>query len=309
MSQLNFQCTFGIRKHRSTYTAVKAADGPVKFTVAGPDGSTATVTLDPYLQSAQVQLVGMLVSAELCAWLPSADQLYANAYPTDVAAEIDCVLSALDGAARTVVETLKYYLGKTSIQDDVIGDGTRNALSWAVDETAYRPFPPLITASMTMSSETHLSDAVRTALQQSLDLGYRPFLGMRHLYRAIQETVPRFKWIDATIAAELSVKEALLRAKPELKTLLVNVPSPPISKLYGEVLEAYLGKPSPYRKALIAGAERRNKLIHRSEETPVTPAEAAEYVQTVMKAIHHLYELLYPEWPGNEALRQIEHYG
>lgn len=235
--------------------------------------------------------------------------LCANYYPKEVAVEIDRVFAALDGAARIVVETVKYYLGKTDIQDDVIGEGTRTDMSRAADGDAYSPFPGLMTASMSTSSQVHLSEAVRDSLQQGLDLGYRPFLRMRHLYRAIQETVPRFKWIDATIAAELSVKEALLRAKPELKTLLVNLPSPPIGKLYGDVLETYLGERSPHRKALIEGAERRNKLIHRSEEEPVTLAQATEYVQTVMQAIHHLYSRLYPGWQGNDAMNLIQHYG
>lgn len=308
MPRLNFQCTFRIRKVPNA-TVIPVAGSPVPFTVAGPDGARAIVTLDSLLQSAQVQLVGMTASDGLHVWLQAADRLYANDYPKEVAAEIDRVFAALDVAARVVVETVKYYLGKTDIQDDVIGEATRTDMSWAVDGDAYSPFPGLIMVSMSMSSQVHLSEAVRESLQQGLDLGYRPFLGMRHLYRAIQETVPRFKWIDATIAAELSVKEALLRAKPELKTLLVNLPSPPIGKLYGEVLEIYLGERSPHRKALIEGAERRNKLIHRSEEEPVTPAQAAEYVQTVMQAIHHLYARLYPGWLGNEALNLIQHYG
>ncbi len=75
------------------------------------------------------------------------------------------------------------------------------------------------------------------------------------------------------------------------------------------MLETYLGERSPHRNALIEGAERRNKLIHRSEEEPVTLAQAAEYVQTAMQAIHHLYARLYPEWQGNEALNLIQHYG
>lgn len=308
MTQLCFQCTFGIRK-RLHANSVQAADAPTIFTVAGPSGAIATVTLDTHLNSAQTQLTGMPVSETLLAWLQSADSSYANAYPDRVTKEVDSILAALDNAARTVVEMVKYYLGKADIQDDVIGTGTHTNLSWAADETTYRQFPALMKMSASLASEVHLSESMRDALQQGLDLGYRPFLGMRHLYRAIQETVPRFKWIDATIAAELSVKEALLRAKPELKTLLANVPSPPISKLYGEVLEAYLGQRSPHVQALKKGAEKRNKLIHRSEDEVVTAAEAAEYLRIVMKAIHHLYELVYPAWKGNEALRVIQHYG
>lgn len=309
MPHLNFQCSFKIRKTIRTSTPTKIADEPVSFTVAGPHGATATVTLDPHLTSARVQLAGMAVSDGFHAWLQSSEQLHANNYPKDVATEIDGLFSALDNAARAVVEMIKYYLGKADIQDEAIGDGTRTDLSWAADDMVFRPFPGLMTVSMSMSSEVYLSDALRASLQQGLDQGYRPFLGMRHLYRAIQETVPRFKWIDATIAAELSVKEALLRARPDLKTLLVNLPSPPIGKLYGEVMEVYLGERSPHRKALIDGAERRNKLIHRSEEEPVTQAEACEYVQTVTKAIHHLYARLYPGWIVNEALSLIQHYG
>jgi hypothetical protein len=56
----------------------------------------------------------------------------------------------------------------------------------------------------------------------------------RHLHRAENERDdPRHAWIDATIAAELAIKEFFILYKPELAPFVLEVPSPPLSKLYG----------------------------------------------------------------------------
>lgn len=118
---------------------------------------------------------------------------------------------------------------------------------------------------------------------------------MRHLHRAKLERDPRFRWIDATIAAELGIKEFLSTYKPELESLLLQVPSPPLNKLYGAVLENYAGERSPKLKAIREGVELRNVLVHRPGEQQVGSKEANAYVKNIESALLHLLTLLYPD--------------
>lgn len=121
----------------------------------------------------------------------------------------------------------------------------------------------------------------------------------------MQESEPRFRWIDATIALELCIKEALIRRRPDFKTLLMDMPSPPLDKLYGDLMEEVLGEPSPFKKDIKKGTEIRNKLVHRPMDLIVTREEASKYVSTVHKAIHHLFRRLYPDWVISEHMTEM----
>ena len=105
-------------------------------------------------------------------------------------------------------------------------------------------------------------------------------------------------WIEATIAAELAIKEFLIRQRPELETLLLEVPSPPIYKMYRPILKAYGGKTLPREifKALSDGAEIRNRLVHRPQDEPIDHQKAVDHVSAVAEAIEHLLRILYPKY-------------
>ena len=148
---------------------------------------------------------------------------------------------------------------------------------------------------MSLRSSTPLNDRTRPFVQGSLESGIEPLVAMRHLHRAVLESEPHHKWIDATIAAELAVKEVLCRAAPEIEPILLEVPSPPLDKLYGSLLKRYLGKESPFRKQLKNGQEVRNQLVHKPGQKTVNTAEASDYVDSVEQAVFHLLSLLYPE--------------
>ena len=140
-----------------------------------------------------------------------------------------------------------------------------------------------------------LSADSATEIQRYLLTDFQPFFALRHLHKAINEFNPRYKWIDATIAAELAIKEFLIRLRPEIETLLLEMPSPPIDKLYGSVLKSFTGQSSPKLRELRDGMVMRNKLLHRPTETTVTSEEANAYVADVESAIYHLMTLLYPK--------------
>lgn len=122
-----------------------------------------------------------------------------------------------------------------------------------------------------------------------------PLFGMHHLHRAKKDDIARNKWIDATIAAELAVKEVLIRAEPSIETLLLEMPSPPLDKLYGSILKTYLGEPSPYVMHIKKGVEIRNKLVHKPSKIDIELQDAIDYVGNIERAIFHLLSLLYPD--------------
>jgi hypothetical protein len=240
-------------------------------------------------------------------WLKTADTMYANDYPAEFAARIEAINQEMLTRARTVVEHVKYYLGLDEIADDAVTG--IHGLAWACESGVFKAFPNLVSGAVGFKNSIPLNEQTRAALQEGLDQGRKPFLAMRHLYRAMQEKSPRFKWIDATIAAELAIKEYLARANPELEVLLIHVPSPPLSKLYGEILQKCAGERSPYLKALDQGGQKRNQLVHQPHNVTVTEEDAFVYVSTVMKAIHHLYALLYPNWSITRNLNGFDRVG
>jgi hypothetical protein len=124
--------------------------------------------------------------------------------------------------------------------------------------------------------------------------GIEPLFGFTHLHKAFLETNTRHQWIDATTAAELSIKEFLTIYKPELAPFLLHVPSPPIRKLYGEILRDYTGKASPMTNVLSKGADQRNLLIHRARQVAPTRNDTDIYLHQVQIAIMHLHTLMEP---------------
>lgn len=128
-------------------------------------------------------------------------------------------------------------------------------------------------------------------IQWLLDRNEQPLLASQHLHEAERAHGKRFSWIEATIAAELAIKEVLVRLEPKFKVLLLEVPSPPLRKLYGEILQAVAGEKSPHQSAIHQDSEQRNRLIHRPEQYNIEPQEVSDYLQSVRSAIQHLLTL------------------
>jgi hypothetical protein len=82
---------------------------------------------------------------------------------------------------------------------------------------------------------------------------------------------------------------------------LLNMPSPPLDKLYGSVLESFGYPRSPMLSAIREGVKVRNDLIHKPDtgrESEIDIARAVEYVEDIQGAINHLLHLLHPDYPG-----------
>lgn len=128
-------------------------------------------------------------------------------------------------------------------------------------------------------------------LQELLDRGEYALTATDYMHEARRGSGTRFGWIQTTIAAELAIKEILLRIEPAFQPLLLELPSPPVRKLYGSVLESVAGERSPHLKALERGAELRNRLVHRPDSPSPGGKEFSEYWHTVEQAIEHLLRL------------------
>jgi len=61
-------------------------------------------------------------------------------------------------------------------------------------------------------------------IQHCIDSGFEPFIALDFLYKAKIEENTKFKWIYATIAAELAIKEFIIRKEPMYEILLYTAP-------------------------------------------------------------------------------------
>jgi hypothetical protein len=130
-----------------------------------------------------------------------------------------------------------------------------------------------------------------------IERGIEPFFAFTHLHKAFLEQNCRHKWINATIAAELAFKEFLAQYDTRATSLITHIPSPPLNRLYRDVLKEYTGVESPMQAVLGNGATLRNHLIHKTTEPTPTIEKANIYIHQVQVAIFHLYSLLYKDDP------------
>ena len=205
-------------------------------------------------------------------------------------AVVEGPLSEIRQSVRDLIALIKYHLRHFNIRESSYSIKSE---CWLGAGDEWQEIPSVIFISHESFSHQPLNDETHDAVQSELTSGVIPLVAMRHLHRAKIETQPHHKWIDATIAAELAVKEVLCRAHPAMETMLIEMPSPPFSKMYGPLLKHYLGEESPFRKKLITGQERRNALVHRPGALLIDTQEANDYVAVVEAAIFHLLSLLY----------------
>jgi hypothetical protein len=142
-----------------------------------------------------------------------------------------------------------------------------------------------------------LNDDALKEIQTYFQSDIEPLLAMKHLHRAKREVISRYKWIETTIALELAIKEVLIRKNPDIKFLLLELPSPPLEKLYNHVFNFYFNVeiPKKMRKIVIDGAMKRNKLVHSPQEITIGRQEAINYVYQAEELIYHVLKALYPD--------------
>ncbi|WP_394172380.1 hypothetical protein [Guptibacillus hwajinpoensis] len=210
----------------------------------------------------------------------------------DLQKEVKIHLEEMRQSAFYLINLLKYSLNEDWIKDELL---TLHSTFLSIDGESWNELTPISQLIIGPSTSPRiLTDDTANIIQSYIDRGDEPFVALKHLHRARQTIISRHIWIEATIAAELAIKEFLIRYCPDIEYLLIELPSPPLDKLYGNVLEHYIGEKYPRYNKLGKGASLRNKLIHRPEELAITNKEATQYVELVEDAIYFLLRKLHP---------------
>jgi len=207
-------------------------------------------------------------------------------------------------AAQKVFSLIKYCFNNIKLDEGLLGN---KGNYWSEDKLDWKYLPGKIIFKFDAYSTRPLTEDNARAIQDYIDSNFEPFLAFRHLHRAIRERSPRYKWIDATIAAELAIKEFFIRLNKDIEPWVLEVPSPPLDKLYGKILEFYTGERSPKVNAIREGAKIRNELLHKPQDNKIEYQRAVEYVKDVEIAIWHLIKLLYKDnrFIENSYIRRI----
>jgi len=206
--------------------------------------------------------------------------------------ELSLMETNISEATKKVLYLIKYCLNCPDLNDNLF---SHKGIYWSIDESKWKELPKRTYGIIDIHLLLPLNEITSKSIQSYIENDFEPFFALKHLHRAKKEQNPRHKWIDATIAAELAIKEFLIRLKPDIKTLLLEIPSPPLHKLYGSILEYYTNERSPRLKELAEGVEMRNKLIHRPKDIHIDDEQANQYIHDVEIAIYHLLTLLYPD--------------
>lgn len=195
-------------------------------------------------------------------------------------------------AAHKIIYLIKYGLQQPDLNENLLAP---KGIFWSLDKLEWKIVPSKVSVSLDISKFITLNKENSIVIQRYINSGYEPFVALRHLHRAKKELNPRYKWIDATIALELAIKEFLIIKVPKIEAILLEVPSPPLHKLYGVILEKYTGSRSPRLKEIQNGVEVRNRLVHRPEDIYIDNKEANKYIADAETAIYHLLFMLYPK--------------
>lgn len=212
--------------------------------------------------------------------------------PPKLQTELSEMTSNILRTTKKVLYLIKYCFNHKELNESLF---SRKCTYWSRNKSKWKRIPMILSTTLDIHNFIFLNENTANGIQDYIDHDFEPFLALTHLHRAKRESNPEYKWIDATVAAELAIKEFLIRLKPDFETLLLEVPSPPLHKLYGPILEYYSKEQSPKLKELNKGAEMRNKLIHRPKDIHIGDEQANQYIHDVEIAIYHLLTLLYPD--------------
>ena len=264
----------------------KEEEGIFTFNVPIAENATVKIEITPKSNKV-VALQEVIISDELISFLHEDEMKL----PKKQLEEISKIKSDIVNAVKNVFSLLKYLFFNYELDERFISSLKSE---WSLDMNEWHRLPSGVYFTVDGHISYSLNEDVTQKVQSYINLNFEPFFALRYIHKAKNDPIARDKWIDATIAAELAIKEFLIKSKPEIETLLLEMPSPPLSKLYGSVLES-LGYPkSPKVKEISKGVEIRNKLVHRPNEFPIDHQAAINYVRDINTAIFHLMTLLYP---------------
>ncbi|MFH1190273.1 MAG: hypothetical protein V1682_06235 [Candidatus Omnitrophota bacterium] len=280
---------------KGVYTILGSIESKPKskfqFEIPIKNAANVIVEVDPQKKLVESFWEGT-ISTELKELISQGGPKHVLDWPQEIKDETSNITSIMSQSVRKVLYNIKYWLRCDSLEERLFSEKT---VYWSEDKNKWRQFSYLIDITIDTDYVLPLEECTAKAVKGYIQDGIEPLAALKHFHRAKKELIARYKWIDATIAAELAIKEFFILLKPDLEPLLSEVPSPPLYKLYGEILKTYTGQSSPYVSELSKGAERRNKLLHNPQEEKVSDKDALQYIHDVENAIYHLLTLLYPK--------------
>jgi len=192
--------------------------------------------------------------------------------------ELRKVTTPIRESMRQLVGLIKQELNRLEISDELIGN---LRFEWSVGDGVWHPIPRGLKVSASVYGFTMLNGRKTNHIQKLLAENEEALVATSYLHQARKVRSNRYKWIYATIAAELAIKEILGRIEPKLQVILGSLPSPPLNKLYGDVLESVAGVRSIGLNKLREGAERRNRFLHSPESDAPSFDETHEYISFI----------------------------
>jgi len=184
------------------------------------------------------------------------------------------------------VGLIKQELCRPDIRDELIGN---LRIEWSANYDQWYPVPSKLRIyTWTSHGLGNMTDSNAKHLQELLSDDEEALVATSYLHQARNAESERYQWIYATIAAELAIKEILGRMEPKLQVILSTLPSPPLNKLYGDVLESVAGVKSEGLNKLQTGAEIRNKLLHSPDGVHLSPDKVNDYIAFIEERIRWL---------------------
>jgi len=201
--------------------------------------------------------------------------------------QLSSITQPISEAIRQFAGLLKQELHRYDINDELIGN-TR--YEWSLGDNQWFSVPRGLTVHVGSYSLGNLTVITANNLQELLSENEEALVATSYLHQARDSMNRRYQWIYATMAVELAIKEILVRIEPKLQVILEELPSPPLHKLYGDVLESVAGVKSTSLSKLQDGARKRNQLVHNPKSPTPTFNEVEEYIDFGEDRIRWLLE-------------------
>ncbi|MDA1585110.1 SEC-C domain-containing protein [Bacillus cereus group sp. TH230-1LC] len=163
---------------------------------------------------------------------------------------------------------------------------------FSIDQETWKKGPSDIEAHVMFSQPCILNQERKDYIQGQLNNERLPFIAFKYLIKAKNEDEREIKWINATIAAELAIKEFYMNYDEKFSFILLEMPSPPLYKMYGKILESITGRKCTKLKSIQKGVEIRNSLVHSPSEQKLSTIQVNQYISDVETSIFELLDIL-----------------
>lgn len=153
------------------------------------------------------------------------------------------------------------------------------------NDVEYRLYPDLNMSAILDLSFIFNDNFVQGISSYITDESQKPLLAFSILRNSIHQQNLRQRWIEITVAAELGIKEFFVRKFPSFEMLMNEMPSPNIKKMYGSLLEHYIGEKAPNLNTIQKGLETRNSLVHSFSEQKINATMADDYTKAIKECL------------------------